>query len=382
MARARVLLGVALGPSVASAAIVTALVLLTLVASGSDLSDVGAAAAASWLAAHQVPLTIAGSPLSVLPLLPTALLVWTTARSTAAPAAAGEDPRWVASAAVAGPLIFAVLALTMTHVLAGGLPLQGPPAAPTLIVVVGVHLVGAALGLMRRAELRARVRRSLPDWAADGALLLPRTLRNLLVGSGIVTAFCLVCALPTAANLVGSGGGFSGGLGLIVLSVAYLPNVVVGAASVAIGPGAVVGPTTVTAFGAVHAPLPAVPVLAVVPQGDGAWWWLAVLLVPAIAAVQLGRAAVQRCPDRDGALRSVGAAAVLAGLVFAVLGALAGGTLGTGAFSPVGVPAPALGALTAVWLALVGAVTVLVLQWRSARAQSPDLAEQPEPAAD
>ncbi|MGZ4542296.1 MAG: hypothetical protein ACXVXI_04025, partial [Mycobacteriaceae bacterium] len=72
-AKARALLSVALAPSVASAAIVTALVLVTLVAAGSDLTDVSASAATTWLAAHQVPVTIAGSSLSVLPLLPTTL---------------------------------------------------------------------------------------------------------------------------------------------------------------------------------------------------------------------------------------------------------------------------------------------------------------------
>ena len=141
---------------------------------------------------------------------------------------------------------------------------------------------GLTLGLAQRPALRERARDALPGWVVDGAVLAPRVLTRLALGAAMVTAFCLVCSLPTAANLVGTGGGLSGGLALVVVSVAYLPNVIIGALSVSIGPGAILGQTTVTAFGAVHAPLPAVPVLAVVPHGSGSWWWLAVLLVPAV----------------------------------------------------------------------------------------------------
>ena len=369
-AMARTLAGVAFGPSIASAAIATALVLVTLVAAGSDLTDVGASAAATWLAAHQVPLTIAGSPLSVLPLLPTGLLVWSTFRSTAA--AVGEDARWVLAAALSGPVIVVVLALTLIHGFAGAVPLAGPPVVPTVLIVVGVHLLGAVLGLAQRSTLRERVRRRLPTWAADGAMLVPRVLRRLAVGAAVVTVVCLVCSLPAAGDLVGGGGGLTGGLALVLVSLAYLPNVVIGALSVSVGPGAVLGQTTVTAFGAVHAPLPALPVLAAVPQGDGSWWWLAVLLVPASAAVSLGRTAACHHADRTEALRAVGTAAVLVGVVLAVLGAMAGGTLGAGAMSPVSVPPLAFGAVGAVWLAAVGSAAVLTLRWRSAEVTAED----------
>lgn len=361
---ARALLSVAFAPSIASAAIVTAMVLVTLVAAGSDLTHVGASVAATWLAAHQVPVTIGGSTLSVLPLLATGLLVWATSRATTAAAEAGEDPRWVLSAALAGPAVVAALALIMIAQVGGGLPLVGPPVAPTVITVLVVHLLGSVIGLARHEDVREQVRRRLPGWLWSGAVLVPRVLRSLLVGAALVTAFCLVCSVPTATDLLGRGGGVTGGLGLFVLSIAYLPNIVVGALSVAVGPGAVIGATTVTAFGAVQAPLPALPLLAVVPQGSGSWWWLVVLLVPVAAALRLGKRAEQLYDSRKDALRSVGTAAVLTGLVVAVLGALAGGTLGNGAFSPVGVPALALGGVSVVWLAVVGAARVLTVGWR------------------
>ncbi len=368
----RPLLSVAAGPSVASAAMVTALVLVTLVAAGSDLTTVGASAAATWLAAHQVPMTIAGSPLSVLPLLPTGLLIWATARSTATAAAAGADPRWVLAAATAGPLGVVTLALTLTHNVAGQLPLAGPPVALTVLVVLAVHLLGGLLGLAQQPVLCAHVRQRLPTWVRDGAALARRALRNVLIGAAVVTAFRLVWSLPTAVNLVEGGGGVTGGLGLLALSVAYLPNVVLGVLSVAVGPGAIIGQTTITAFGAVHAPLPPLPVLAVIPDGDGSWWWPVVLLVPALAAVHLGRSAADRCTTRAEALRTVTAAAVLAGVVLAVGGELAGGTLGSGALTPVAAPSVALGSVSAAWLAIVGFAAVLLRHWRADSAAAGD----------
>ena len=387
-ARLRALLGVALGPSIASAAIVTALVLVTLVAAGSDVTDVGASAAATWLAAHQVPLNISGSPLSVLPLLPTGLLIWATYRTTAGDPVGEEDPRWVLGAALAGPLLLATMALAVIHGFAGAVPVAGPPVVATVLIVLGVHALGAVLGLAQRPALHNRVRRALPGWAVHGAALVPHVLKRLAIGATALTVFCLVCSLSTAAELTG-GGGFTGGLALIVVSLAYLPNVVIGALSVAVGPGVALGQTTVTAFGAVHAPLPALPVLAVVPQGAGAWWWLAVLAVPVWASLALGRTAARRHDDRTDALRAVGIAAVLAGCVLALLGAMAGGTLGTGAMSPVSIPALAFGAVGALWLAVVGAATVLTQQWRTGDAgaakkssSSGDLADKANRSAD
>lgn len=365
-------------PTVTSAAIVTALVLIAVVAAGGELGGVPASAAASWLAVHQVPVTIGGSSLSVLPLLPTGLLVWATARSTTSATAAGRDPRWVLPAAVGGPVALAVLALVLISVFDADLPLAGPSPVPAVLAVLAVHLLGGLLGLAhcddpRADDLRARVRRVLPGWLSAAVMLVPRILRELMIAGTGVIAVALVCSAPTVVDLVRAGGGVAGGLGLIVLSIAYLPNVVLGAVSVAVGPGAVLGQSTVTAFGAVHAPLPALPVLAVIPAGTGAWWWPVVLLVPAVVAVRLGRRLAARDTARTEALRMLGAGAVLAGVALALLGTLAGGTLGTGTFSPARVPALALGAATVVWLAVLGGAALLLWQRRSTGA---DLAEE------
>ncbi|WP_127783917.1 DUF6350 family protein [Rhodococcus sp. X156] len=365
-AELRGLLAVAVGPAGASAAIAAALVLLTLVTAGAQLGGVAASTAMTWLAMHQVPVTLGGSVLGVLPLLPTALLVWATARSTAAALRHDHDPRRALGAAVAGPVVLAGLALALVHTQSADLPLENPNPVVALLAVAGVHLLGALLGAAAQPRLRERALAPLPDWLSAALLLVPRAVAELVLGAAVLTVLSLLLSLGTVADLVSSGGGLAGGLGLVVLSLGYLPNVVLGAVSVTVGPGAVLGQSTVTAFGSVDAPLPALPVLAAVPSGSGSWWWPVVLVVPVVVAARLG-ARVVRAAGGDtggGRQRSVlavlGATAVLAGLVVALLGALAGGTLGSGTLSPVGVPVLALGGATAAWLLLVSASVALL----------------------
>ncbi len=68
----RALLAVAFRPAGVTVVLLSALIVVTLVAANSDLTGTFGAIAASWLAIHQVPLTIDGTSLGVLPLIPTA----------------------------------------------------------------------------------------------------------------------------------------------------------------------------------------------------------------------------------------------------------------------------------------------------------------------
>ncbi|PRC46850.1 hypothetical protein C6A85_87960, partial [Mycobacterium sp. ITM-2017-0098] len=82
--QARELLRVAFGPSLVALVIIAAVVLLQLVIANSDMTGALGAIASMWLGVHQVPVSIAGSALGVMPLLPVLLMVYGTARTTAA----------------------------------------------------------------------------------------------------------------------------------------------------------------------------------------------------------------------------------------------------------------------------------------------------------
>ena len=82
--QARDLVRVAFGPSLVALVIIAAVVLLQLLIANSDMTGALGAIASMWLGVHQVPVSIGGRELGVMPLLPVLAMVWGTARTTAA----------------------------------------------------------------------------------------------------------------------------------------------------------------------------------------------------------------------------------------------------------------------------------------------------------
>src|SRR6185436_18171707 len=90
--QARDLVRVAFGPALVALVIIAAVVLLQLVIANSDMTGAFGAIASIWLGVHQVPVSIGGQELGVMPLLPVLLMVWGVARTTAA--ATSERSSW------------------------------------------------------------------------------------------------------------------------------------------------------------------------------------------------------------------------------------------------------------------------------------------------
>ncbi|HEX7827519.1 MAG TPA: hypothetical protein VF477_21635, partial [Mycobacterium sp.] len=96
--QARDLLRVAFGPSVIALVVIAAVVLLQLLIANSDMTGAFGAIATMWLGVHQVPVSIGGRELGVMPLLPVLAVAWGTARTTAAAIRPGRSwfvVRWV-----------------------------------------------------------------------------------------------------------------------------------------------------------------------------------------------------------------------------------------------------------------------------------------------
>ncbi|WP_297827106.1 DUF6350 family protein [Mycobacterium sp.] len=372
------LIGAACLPAVASyLAAAVALAILTA-AGGADTSVAGVArlGAAGWLAAHHVPLTIQGAPLGVLPLLPTLLLGALVARGATGVADRSGitqpvDAGWVA-ATIAGThgVLGAVLALVATPVTITADPAQ---AAVGCALVAGA---AAGLGLMRPCGLLPAALRRAPGWVRPG---LEAGLWGLAIAlsAGFVTVLlALVVSAPEVVEM--SGPDISSAFGLTVVSIGYLPNAAIAGLSWLAGPGLSVGAVSINPF-AVHAgPVPAVPLLAALPQGPVQPWWGLVLAVPLLIGAAVGRRCVAAGQDRSERLRVLAMAATALAVGTAVLGALAGGRLGAAAFDPVDIP---FGALAAAVLAATllggGAATQL---WPPGRSQAL-LDTDPEPDA-
>jgi hypothetical protein len=311
-----------------------AAVLATFTAAGGADSSVAGAArvgAMGWLAAHHVPLTIDGASLGVLPLLLTLLVGALVARSAAGLAARcglhrPEDAGWVTGAIAATHGTFgAVLALVATPVTV--------TADPALAAVACALVAGTAavVGLARPCGLLPAALRQAPEWVRPGVHA------GVLLAAGLTTVLiALVASALDVVQLSGSDAGSA--FGLIVLSLGYLPNAAIAGLSWLAGPGFSIGTLSISPF-AVHAgPVPAVPLLAVLPQGPAQFWWVVSPVVPLLVGAAVGRRCAAAGAERPQQLRILGVAATVMGLGSAVLGGLAGGRLGAAAFDPVDVP--------------------------------------------
>ncbi|MDV6292852.1 cell division protein PerM [Rhodococcus aetherivorans] len=380
----RILLGTAARVPAVTLALIATLVVTTMVAASSDLTGIYAAIAGSWLALHQVTLTIDGVALGVLPLLPTAVLVWLTARAarsaTDAFVALGGRPldrrnaSRIAVATLAGPTVITIVALIVIQDAASVLPVVTPNPAAALAWVTALYLLGAGLGIGARTWRPLSVRYGVPNWLVAAVRPAARAVLGMFAAAGVVTVLGLLWSWTVVGDLIGRGGGVTGAFGLTVLSVLYLPNVLIGAAAVVAGSTVQFGDVTLSLFEATGGDLPALPVLAVIPPGPAAPFWPVLLAVPATVGALLGRYVAQRHLEARArgeyvsstdAVLTVVAAAALAGATSALATWVAGGPLGI--FGVVGGNWWLAGVLVFAWSGLLGLVTSQLLLWREHR---------------
>ncbi|WP_127953447.1 cell division protein PerM [Rhodococcus xishaensis] len=355
--RARALLAVALRPTGGAVAIICVLVVATLVSSNSDLAGAAGAVAASWLALHQVSLTIADGPLGVMPLLPTALLVWAVSRGCARAVTRETDLREasrVVAAAVAGPFAATLVALAVIADAAAVTPLETPNAFLALASVGVIHLGAACVGVAWVVGRSECVRLGAPDWVPEVVRPAARAAGLLFAAGAAATAVSLMQSWSEVGELMDGDFGFVGVLGQVVLSVLYLPNVAVGAAAVLVGGAAQVGGTSISLFEVVPGPVPPVPVLGGIPAEMVGGAWPVLLVAPVVVGALLGRdCGRSRLPMQETAYLVASAAAGV-GVLAALLGFLAGGNVGS--FGYVGVVPGVFGLITFAWLVVPGLV--------------------------
>lgn len=379
--QARELLRVAFGPSLVALVVIAAVVLSQLLIANSDMTGASGAIASMWLGVHQVPVSIAGSALGVMPLLPVMAMVYGTARTTAAAVTSTSwfVTRWVVASALGGPVLIAAICLAVIHDAASVLTeLQTPDASRAFASVVAVHAIGAALGVGSRVGRRLLRSTPLPAWLPDAFRAAGAGVLALLALSAAVVSGSLIVHWSTMHDLYSITDSMFGQLSLTVLSVLYLPNVVVGAAAVAVGSSAHIGLATFSAFTVLGGDVPALPVLAAVPTPPLGPVWVALLIVAAVAAVALGQQCARRPLPPLQALAKVLVAALVGAAAMALLGYAGGGALGN--FGDVGVDQTTFGPAVFVWFAGIGALTVAMSGGFQPRVRRPaPVIEEPEP---
>jgi len=358
--QARDLVRVAFGPAVVALVIIAAVTLLQLLIANSDMTGALGAIASMWLGVHQVPISIGGRELGVMPLLPVMLMVWGTARSTARATSVSSSwlvVRWVVASSLGGPLLMTAIALAVIHDASSVITeLQTPSALRAFTSVLVVHAIGAAIGVWSRVGRRALAASPLPNWLGDSVRAAAAGVLALFGLSGLVTAGSLVVHWSTMQELYGITDSIFGQLSLTVLSALYAPNVIVGTSAVAVGSSAHLGFATFSSFTVFGGDIPALPVLAALPTPPLGPVWVALLIIGAASGVAVGQQCARHPLPVVPALAKLLAAAIAGALVMSLLAYAGSGRLGN--FGDVGVDQDALVVGVFFWFAVVGWVTV------------------------
>lgn len=356
---ASALVRLAFGTTAATLAVLVLVATLILLAVGDGLGSLPATVASMWLGIHQVPLTVGDVTVGVLPLAPTLAMIGVTARATARATDIDRPQSEVTAvvlSAVGGPLLATILSLAVVMDASTVMTVQSPDALLAFGCTFAVQLAGALIGVGYKWWSTLVVRFGVADWILKGLRCGVIAIVSLLTVAAMLIAVRLVINWSVAGELLGSGNGWIGALGLTLLSILYLPNLAIGAAAALVGAPVQVGGATVDLFGSHGGPVPPLPVLAVLPDG-GAGGWSALLLI-GIAVVSVGVARL--CLDISllRNIRMVAVAAATVSVFVVIAGMLAGGELGV--LGKVGANLPVAGVFAFGWIAVVGAVVALV----------------------
>ncbi len=374
--RVRVLTTTAAGSVVVGYAAVAALLaLVSSTAAHASFSTTGVltAAAPGWLAAHHVPLRFDGGQLGLLPLLPTVLVMLLVYRA----AAGAADRLGLFEPLQARAVVFGI---SGAHAVVGGLIAfllgdDGPVRATPAVAFFGcaaVSGVAAVAGVAQRCGLVEVVFERVDPVARRGLRAGALALFALVAAGALVLTLGLVLSWTTTASLFDQSGGTIGtGLGIWLLCLGYLPNAVVGALSYVVGAGFSIGPVVVGPLEFSGGPVPAVPLLAALPEEELDYLAL-VLVLPGAIGVLVGFALRDAAAAPRSRLRAVLVAAVTAGVGALVLAAVAGGALGGGPFHPVTIPAGLLAVLTVAWVLVPGGIVAWLSGPRPPRVVEPE----------
>ncbi|WP_370481525.1 DUF6350 family protein [Mycobacterium sp. pUA109] len=380
--QARDLVRVAFGPALVALVVIAAVTLVQLLFANSDMTGALGAIASMWLGVHQVPISIGGRELGVMPLLPVLLMVWGTARATAQ-ATLGHSSwfviRWIVASALGGPLLIAAIALAVIHDAASVITeLQTPNAAAAFAHVLVVHAIGAGIGVGSRVGRRLLAISMLPDWLAGSLRAAAAGVLALVGLSAAVTTGSLVVHWSTLHELYAITDSVFGQFSLTVLSMLYAPNVIVGTSAMAVGSSAHIGFATFSSFFVFSGDIPALPILAAAPSPPLGPVWVALLIIGASSGVAVGQQCARRALPLLPAMAKLLVAALVAALAMALLGYAGGGRLGN--FGDVGVDQSTFGVAVFGWFAVVGAVTVAMSGGITRRPRAPKPPRRPEPA--
>ncbi|QKW40937.1 hypothetical protein HUT06_38430 [Actinomadura sp. NAK00032] len=372
-------------------------------AMGNGMSGVFRTAVNFWLVAHHAGFSYGQGRVGLLPLgvlvLP-GVLLYRGGGWMIRVAGLRRRPR-IAVVHVAAALAVPYAALAALLALAASSDEVRSPAWQALIGCFLVAVIAGGLGAARAvvaaqvaAEARGRRVRS-----GLGALLrlLPERPRSLVIGvagalgvllasGAVLVGVALAMNIAAADDLYGMlAPGVVGGVLLLLVELAFLPNAVIWGMAYAVGPGFSVGAgTSVSPTGVFLDAVPAFPPLAALPQpGPAPALSLLALAAPFVAGAVGGTLTIRSLPSpvAEGAPLWGFLSGALTGAVAALLSALSGGPLGGGRMATVGPSAWQVGLLAALEVGISAAIAAWVANWMVLRRPAREPRKAPRKAA-
>ena len=321
-----------------------------------------------WVVGHDVPVQVESATYSLLPLgllvIPVYLLIH--AGRWAGRAARVDNIRDWLLVAGGGAVIYTLIVSVVSF-------LARVPGARTstkyaLLAALAISVLSLSWGVLRGSSMRSVIIDAIPSdirVVIRGAVIGIATL--IAMGAALV-AFSLILHFGEVIRIQQFlDPGPLGGIALLLLGVGYIPVAAMWAVSYCLGAGVTIGGgVSLSPFIAVSMPveLPPFPLLAALPQDVGLVAWA----LPAIGVVAGALIAISVARGIFPLGRRVALAAgasVLSAIGVYLLLFMSSGSLGTMNLVQLG-PRPALGAVIALALMLIGAIpTALLLGIRS-----------------
>ena len=347
------------GPLAVLALTVVVMCLAVILIAGLRLSYLPGSIGQAWLSVNAAPMRISGVALANAPTLPAigiAALIASRVRSATKERVSVLDLAAVLTLLVGTSITLSAIALFMVTDASYVYAFEAPNPAAALFTPLGVHLVGFIFGVSP-VVWRALARRvSLPEMVVDATLAATRLLRNLLLVSGAVYLLLVALQHARVAEALTSYPhlGWVGGLALVLLSLAYLPNAAVGTMAVLLGGSFDYADASVSLFSATSAALPPFPPFAAVPA-TVATWAPALMLIPAAVLVRF-------VLTRSFSLIDATATATIATALALLLVWYTGGTVG--AYGWVGANPWTCALAVFIWTAVAGFATWVIARLR------------------
>ncbi len=249
-------------------------------------------AADVWLLAHGVPLSFPGGHISLIPLLLSAVVCWQIVRAGANTARAAGTRRVatsvhvvVAIAVLYGVTGAAVASFARSDLLSADTALAG-------LVTALVAAICAGVGVLRENELAAVLWMRLPLVVRRAARGAGIAVLGIVAGAALLAGAALAFSTERARGMFDAySPGIVGGFGLFLLSLFFLPSMIVWTIAYVVGPGFTIGVgTSVTSYDVSTGPMPAFPLLAAVPTHHANLVTELTMMMPVLAGVAAGLA--------------------------------------------------------------------------------------------